>query len=418
MPSSEKTVRDETVIYWSSYLLRCFVGLSAWLVTEYWSIGLLEDAAHYEAVGVGIAREWITTGTSQTLGVLMEHGRHAWVMYALLAVFSFVLGGIRCLPLAMILLNLVTAWVPVYTYRIGLLLGVSRSGALRAARIVVFSPVFAFWSGAAYKEGLVLLALNLTLYEVLRLQRSFRARSLLVVVAALTALLGLRFYMPILLIPGIGIGILLGKAGNLRREKVPGFLILRQGAVAVLLLAVLSLAGFVSRVAFILPDDSRQIFTEVQWSRDDLAGTQSGFLVGADVSTPERALAFLPRGIVHFLVVPFPWQLGSFRQALVAPEMLFWLMQYPLMFLGMITALRSNFRGTVLVLTLSVMMLCFYGLFVGNAGTVYRLRAQVWLLWVLFTGWYKDRKANQTGRGHPTRLPAGDPQLSRCSSPA
>ena len=40
------------------------------------------------------------------------------------------------------------------------------------------------------------------------------------------------------------------------------------------------------------------------------------FHTTADISTPEKALVFLPKGMAYFLLAPFPWMLGSIRQVL------------------------------------------------------------------------------------------------------
>lgn len=105
------------------------------------------------------------------------------------------------------------------------------------------------------------------------------------------------------------------------------------------------------------------------------------------------AFAFLPVGALYFLSVPLPWELGSFRQNLVIPEMLFWLSQYPLIFLGMREGWRTNRSGSLFVIAVTLGMLLFYALFVGNTGTAYRLRAQIWLFWAVFAGWCQDRSA-------------------------
>lgn len=387
----------ERWIYWTSFFIRCFLGLSAWSLSEYASIVLVEDAALYEHVGARIAQEWIAGGTSPTLTALMDEGRQAWVMYLVLAVCSFAVGGARALPIVIVLFNLVTAWVPVYTFRIALILGVRPPAALRAAQLIMFSPVFAFWSGALYKEGLVLLALNLIAYHVLVLQQSFRLRSLAALAASLSVLLGLRFYLAALLPPAVLLSLLLGRGRQWSRWRKA----LTVGALCVALAAL----GFGSRLDVILPDDAWHLLEQIQGSRDDLSTSRSGYLAGTVVSEPLQAITFLPKGIVYFLGVPFPWELGSIRQNLVLPEMLFWLLHYPLIFAGMREGFRRNFEGSLLLGLLTLTMLGFYGLFVGNVGTAYRLRAQVWLFWAVFAGWYWDARKHR-GRSR-VELPSG-----------
>ena len=394
---------DEKPIYWASFLVRCSLGLAAWWLAQFFQLGLIGDAMLYESVGARISSEWYEHGTSQTLAALMAEGRNAWIMFFVMGALSYLLGGVRALPLLILLFNLATAWVPVITYRIGRELGISRESARRATYLVMFSPVFAFWGGALYKEGLVHLALALVVLQVTTLQRSFRVRSLVVLVVSLFALLGLRFYMSVLIAPAIGLALLLGgnkRGKDGRRRSDIAVRLLRQCATVVAVVVILTMTGFHQRVGSLLPQGTWESFAQLQSSRDDLASTSSGYLFGADVSTPARAARFLPLGIAYFLTVPLPWPLGSLQQNLVIPEMIFWLLQYPLFFMGMKAGLRRNFEGSALLLTITLGMLVFYGLLVGNAGTAYRLRAQVWLLWTVFLGFNRDAKAAQPVPAH------------------
>ena len=171
----------------------------------------------------------------------------------------------RC-PCSFCLFNLGTAWVPVITYRIGRELGISRKSARRATYLVMFSPVFAFWGGALYKEGLVHLALALVVLHVLTLQRSFRVRSLVVLVVSLFALLGLRFYMIVLIAPAIGLALLLGgnKRGADGRPRTDiAVRLLRQCATVVAVVVILTMMGLHQRVASLLPQGTWEIFAQL-----------------------------------------------------------------------------------------------------------------------------------------------------------
>jgi hypothetical protein len=54
--------------------------------------------------------------------------------------------------------------------------------------LVVFSPAFAFWGGALFKDGLIFLVLNLLVYNILRLQTGMRWKSLLIALFCLGSL--------------------------------------------------------------------------------------------------------------------------------------------------------------------------------------------------------------------------------------
>jgi hypothetical protein len=378
-----------------SFALRCLLGFLAWWASWYTDLSLVEDAVLYETLGRRIAQEWIADGTSPTLNSMMESGREAWGMVLLLASLSFLLGGARSLPVVIVFFNLLTAWTPVLIYRIARQLGLSDLGSLHAARLVIFSPVFAFWGGALYKEGLVLFVLGLLVYHVLILQENFRVGSILMVAFGVSALLSLRFYLAGLLLPSVILGLLLGQRWKSQREAdevTPASKVTRHVVVMGVLIVALVVAGSGVGIWRMLPGSSGEFLGQLQASRNDLAMTSSGYLRGFDISSPIAALKFLPLGVIYFLTVPFPWQLGSIRQILVIPEMLFWLFQYPRIFMGMKLGLQRNLRGSVVLLSITLAMTCFYGLYVSNIGTAYRLRAQVWLFWTLFAGWKKEQE--------------------------
>jgi len=403
MQSAEVSSIDashEKSIYWLSFALRCLLGLLAWWASWYTSYSLVEDAVAYETLGRRIALEWMADGTSLTLESMMATGRQAWGMVWVLAVLSFLLRGARALPVIIVLFNLVTAWTPVLVYRISRQLGLTGHGALHAARLVVFSPVFAFWGGALYKEGLVLFVLSLLTYHVLVLQERVHGRSILMVVLGIGALVSLRFYLAVLLLPSIVFGVLLARRARGREqheEETPAATVIRRLMVLGALTVLLVVSGTSAGILKILPESSREFFGQVQSSRDDLATASSGYLRGTDVSNPVAALKFMPLGVFYFLTVPLPWQFGSARQNLVIPEMIFWLIQYPRIFRGMKLGLQRNFRGSFVVISITLAMTCLYGLFVGNVGTAYRLRAQVWLLWAVFAGWRREQELSDVG---------------------
>ena len=396
MQSPEAGVVDainEKSVYWLSFGLRCALGLLAWWVSWYTDFSLVEDAVNYENLGRRIALEWISDGTSLTLHSLMDGGRQAWGMVFVLAVISFALRGARALPVVIVIFNFLTAWTPVLIYRIARRVGQSDLGALHAARLVVFSPVFAFWGGALYKEGLVFFVLAAITYHVLVLQEGVRGRSILLVVLGIAALSSLRFYLAVLLLPSIVLGVLLSRRSKrVPEEETPSATVTRRLVVLAAFVILLVVSGTSAGILEILPENTRELFGQVQSSRDDLATAQSGYLRGIDVSDPISALKFLPLGVLYFLTVPLPWQFGSIRQSLVIPEMVFWLIQYPRIFRGMKLGLRRQFAGSLLLISITLAMICLYGLFVSNVGTAYRLRAQVWLLWTVFAGWRREEE--------------------------
>lgn len=380
--------REARRLYLWSFLLRAAAGIVGWYLTVTGLIPLLLDAVAYENLGAHVAQDWLAGKPSAWLDAALNSpsGTEAWLIVLFVAVIYWLIGGAQALPLLIIIYSALTAFTPVIVYRIGLQLGASHRVARMGAWLVALSPGFVFWSGALYKEGLILLFMTLALYHTLRLQENLRLYSIVIVAICLFALIGLRAYLSILLSGVILIGLILGRTSR----TAPGLtlaLVGRQSVIILLFVTALALVGFTGIAGRLLPDDPSDTFRQFQYSRSDLATAGSGYLQGADVSTPESAVAFLPVGLFYFITVPFPWDFGPIRQNMIIPEVAIWLLLYPLLFVGMVRGLGKNFQGSILLIAMSITLCVFYALLVGNIGTAYRLRIQVWVLWAVFLGW-------------------------------
>jgi hypothetical protein len=104
----------------------------------------------------------------------------------------------------------------------------------------------------------------------------------------------------------------------------------------------------------------------------------------ADISTPGRALVYLPKGLALFLLAPFPWQLGSIRQVLALPETLFFYWLIPWGVRGIAYLARSHLRSSLMALLITAGLTLGYALGEGNAGTAYRHRAQLLSFFLIF----------------------------------
>jgi hypothetical protein len=373
-------------LYWWSFTLRFSAGLAGWFITHYADLPLMQDALYYEEVAGAVADDWLAGRSSQWLESAVQRDGQPWLMVTLLAVFYFLASGARITPVVMGLYSLITAWAPVVIYHVGRRLGAPPSGARTAGWLVALSPAFAFWSGALYKEGLILVVFSLALYHTLLLQSAWRPVSLFILSLCIPALLGLRFYLALIMSVVLGCGLLLGRQTG-RTGCAGPELLLRQALLVGCLALALVAVGFTVRAQATLPADLSEGLDRLQRSRDDLANQPSGYLRGARVGTPAEAVEFLPVGLGYFLTVPWPWQLGSVRQNLVIPETAFWILLYPLMLIGVREGLKRNFQGTLLLLAATLAVCCLYALFVSNVGTAYRLRIQVWAIWAVFVGW-------------------------------
>lgn len=380
--------QEERRLYRWSFVLRAGAGIIGWLFTIWGLIPFLADALNYEYLGSVVAQDWLAGRSSPWLDAAFNSaaGREAWFIVSFIAVIYWLTGGFQSVPLLIIIYSLVTALTPIIVYRIARQLGAAPGTARVGGWLVALSPAFAFWSGALYKEGLVLLFLTLALYQALRLQEKLELKAILLICVSLIALFGLRNYLALMLIAVILAGLLLGRS----RKPVRGaasFVLIRQVLIVFLFITALGVLGIAQTGQRFLPNDPLTTLQQFQTSRTDLANYGSGYLRGADVSTPEKAIAFLPIGIFYFITVPFPWDFGPIRQNLIIPEVAFWLLLYPMLIIGMVRGLRRNFQGSSVLIAMSLAMCVVYALLVGNVGTAYRERTQVWVLWAVFAGW-------------------------------
>jgi hypothetical protein len=372
-------------LYWGSFALRFSLGIAGWLLMLFLEIPLLQDAQCYEEIGAGIAHDWLDGRSSEWLAHEGREPHQPVLMVTVIACFYVLTFGVRALPLLMAFYSAITAFTPLLTYRICRQIGGSQSAALISGWLVGVCPALVFWCGALYKEGLVLLVLNLAVHHALRLQAAWRPRSFLTLSVCLLSMVALRLYAALIMAVAIGLGLLLQRNkrfGQSAALRIP----VRQPLVAMLFAVIAVALGLAVHVQQVIPKGVEDCLRLVQNSRDDLANAPSGYLPEADITTPQGAARFLPAGLTYFLTVPLPWQTGSLRQNLAIPDTTVWLLLYPLILIGMFRGLRNNFQASLLPIFVTLGFCLFYGLLVGNIGTAYRLRVQVWLLWAPFVG--------------------------------
>jgi hypothetical protein len=335
-------------------------------------------------------------------------------MVMTIALCYYLLGGIRAVPLLLVLYSAITAVVPVYTYLITREFGVSERSARIAGWLVALSPSFVFFAGSLYKEGIILLALSLAVLHGLRLQDRWQARSFVIVLLAIGGLFGLRFYLGFLMSLVVAGSLLM-----VRHSLIPSgagvAALVRQGIIATAFIGTVIALGLTESTERRLTETDEGVLVELDKARYWSAATaQSGYLPETDISTPEEAATFFPIGLLYFLTVPLPWQIGNLRQNLVIPETAFWLVLYPLVATGLARGLRVSRPGTLLVIAATGGMCVIYALLSGNIGVAYRMRSQVWLLWAPFAAWgwevwsqrRRDAKEARTARLRQRRLRA------------
>lgn len=250
--------------------------------------------------------------------------------------------------------------------------------AKRAALFMAFFPQMVFWSTGMYKDPAILLCIAAAMFAVLKLRERLSASMVGLFVGAEVALITLRFYIAyFVLFAALATFVYAQRRGALRMLFTYGVLI---GA----LFGVLSVAvkrDMLERQSTYLNLD------RLQTTREDQAmWGQSRFGQEYDVSTPQGALAALPKGLVYLLLAPFPWSISGLRQALVLPETLVWYALMPAFVRGLTFALKRHFRAVLPIVVFAVSLTVAYALMQGNVGTAYRQRTQVSMFFFIFMG--------------------------------
>lgn len=343
-------------------------GLALLLETTGYSRLLAPDEETYATSGWGMALFW----AGDLLLKPWRFNTHQPLGYFYINAAFFSVFGHSELPLK--LTNaLLGALTGRYVYFIARALfgpAVARRSALYAA----FFPSLVLWSAVNIRDVWVILLILFVSWKSLQVVKGRSLMALLAVVAAVYALTFLRDYLFFVVALPPLVAFLIGGRGNLGRNFVVALL-------AALVLLLLFQQGAVSERAV-----SHLSLEAMSRVRQDMATGGSAFHDNVDISTPARALAFLPLGIAYFLFSPFPWQITSTLKLFSLPEMLLIYSLAPAMLRGIRHTIRTRFREALQVLLLTALLTVSYALGEGNVGTLYRHRAQAILFYLMFAG--------------------------------
>lgn len=348
-----------------AFLLRAVVALILHF-TGYSAI-LAGDEGTFEIGGNQIRLWW--EGETLLPPERVARGAPALGYYYLNAAFFYVFGE-YVLPLKL-LNGLLGAICCRYLYRLSRAI-FDRATAERATTFYAYFPSLILWSSVNIRDVWVVFFLIYISWAGLQVVRGYSGLGLLKLVIALYALSWFRDYTFFAAgLPPI-IAFLIGGRGNLGRN----FVLTLIAAVAVLFLYQQGVVGHRTRTSLSLEGlaDLRQ----------QMATGGSAYYENVDISTPAAALAFLPVALAYFFFSPFPWQITSFLKVLALPEMVLIYRYTPALVRGLTFAVREKFRDTLQILLMAALVTVSHALTEGNVGTLYRHRAQVVPLYLMF----------------------------------
>src|SRR6185369_14031414 len=261
-------------------------------------------------------------------------GAGAWGMLYLVAGIYDVVG--RNLLAVQLVNASIGAATGIVVYKTAMALFNNVRVAKLAALLVTFFPSLILWSSQALKDGLIILALAISILATLRLMEKITFGWVCVITVSLLALLSLRFYIFYMMTAAVAGSFFLGMKSLSAQGFVQRFMAVVAIGMAFTWFGVLQYAGS--------QFDRFANLKQIQMSRMDQASAGSGFAQDVDIGTTEGALAIIPTGIVYLLLAPFPWQFQTLRQSITLPEMVVWWFSFPLLVLGMWYSIKHRLR--------------------------------------------------------------------------
>lgn len=254
------------------------------------------------------------------------------------------------------------------------------AAAYRTAFWTAVFPSLVLWSALNIRDAWVVFLIVFICREALALQE--RASLLVAARLGVAVLLLSQFRDYILFavtLPILLSFVIRGRA-HLARNAVLGML------VAVVVIYVDRAAGQDRPLRFVNLESLQEMrqFTSIGGS---------AYQETVDISTPGRALAFLPKGLAFFLFAPYPWTVRNVRQVVTLPEMLVFYALVPSMLRGVRDLVRSRAPGGLMLLLITLCLTLGYALGEANAGAAYRHRAQVLGFLLFFAAAGTDARA-------------------------
>jgi hypothetical protein len=254
--------------------------------------------------------------------------------------------------------------------------------ALRAATWAATFPSLVLWSSQNIRDVWIVLLIVFICREALSLHERPRVLPALRLAAAVLLIGQFRAYILFAVTAPILVSFLVKGRAHLLRNAVFGMLV----------------AGVVIYSDRATGQDRGLRFADLEALQEMRHYTSVGgsaYQESVDISTPGRALAFLPKGLAFFLLAPYPWTIRNVRQLVTLPEMLFFYALLPSIARGIRELFRERSPGALLLIMITLGLTLGYALGEANAGAAYRHRAQVLVFLLIFaaTGWEARRRA-------------------------
>lgn len=352
------------IMWWTmvSFGAHLAFGVAATDISHGIRLYLGTDGIGYDLIARAIVKHW-------QLGQpfpLVPNGKEGF--YYMLAGLYWVFGSYTAAGLA-VNATLAAALVPVMSDLTHRLFG--PAAARYAVPLVVVFPGLFLWTSQLMREAGMLFLIVVALDCGVRLVERVLPAPLIVLTTSLVLAFTFRAWVALILAGGLLVGIALG------HSRLTSGLTAGLGALvvvaSVMLASGLGYAGYKSATSVDLQ--------QAQVVRNDSAASAAtGFQPEVDISSTPSALGYLPRGVVSFVLGPFPWQIGGARQLPFVPDMILWWALLPSLWRGFRSSGRLVGRRRLLFVLPATGIILFMSLALGNFGVIARERLQLLVL--------------------------------------
>jgi hypothetical protein len=349
---------------------------------------LAGDDSAYEYFGQALARAWTegnpllrTEVDDYTRGNILQHAYIYW------NAILFYIFGPETLMLPKCINSIFGALTPIFFYRISWKI-TNPLSARYTLYITSLAPSMILWSTLNLRDSFAILSITSSIYYAISLKENFQVGDVVKFGLSMILVTALRSYMFAILGLALALSFVGFRKGHMTRDFFVG-------------LFMALVIAYIFRSLNLGESDALKnaSFEQMHNMRVGLASGNSAYAVGTDVSSPTKALLFLPVGIVYFLFTPFPWQISGIRQLLAFPEVLLFYILFPSMVRGLRRAIKEDLVRWLPVLLPAFLVTVTYSIVEGNVGTAFRHKAQVLGLYFILAAYelaaqQKEREGN------------------------
>lgn len=246
-----------------------------------------------------------------------------------------------------------------------------RTAARYVAPLVVLLPGLFLWTSQLLKEACVLLFIAVAANCAGRIVERVSVAPLVILAGAVALLFTFRGWVALMVVGGLLLGVTLG------RNRITSGIGTGTVVAGLVLLLVLGFGLGSSGYTTAVNSDLEQ----ANYVRQVLAtSAESGYGAEVDISTPARALSYLPAGLLALWAGPFPWQISGSRQLPGLVDVAVWWLLLPSLWRGFSAARQELGRRWLIFVMPTATTSILLALALGNFGTIVRERMQVVIL--------------------------------------